>query len=100
MPGSIYFGLTCPLFFSSTEAGCAKAEPVRPFRDQALMLRGGLLEGRLLLGRGLFLVLLAPFVVGHAVDDLAAFVLAHGDALFVGGVLHPVRQAVAAEAGE
>src|SRR3984893_1892952 len=41
-----------------------------------------------------------PGLVGHAVDRLAAFVLGKRQALLVGGVLQPVGQAVAAEAGE
>src|SRR5579863_9663933 len=63
-----------------------------------LRLRGG--EGRLLFGCRLLLVLLAPRVIGHAVDDLAGFGIAERDALFVGRGAVPFRQAVAAEAGE
>src|SRR6185312_8015753 len=43
-------------------------------------------------------MLCLPFLVRHAVNDLAAFVLAHAEAFGVGCVLHPVRQAIAAEA--
>src|SRR5437870_2182683 len=63
-----------------------------------LRLRGG--EGRLLLGRCFLLVLLAPLVVGHAIDDLARLGVAERDALFVGRGAVPFREAVAAEAGE
>src|SRR5262245_15352902 len=57
-------------------------------------------ERRLLLGRGILLVLLPPFVIGHAVDSGTALVLAQGQAPGVGRLLHPVGQAVAAEPGE
>jgi hypothetical protein len=65
-----------------------------------LVMRIALVKCRLLLGRRFLLVFLAPFVIGHAVDDLAALLLGHRQALAVRGVLHPVRQAVATEAGE
>src|SRR5262245_9276890 len=64
------------------------------------MLMGRLGKGGLLLGRGFLLVLGPPFVVRHAVDGGAALVLAHGQALGVGRLLHPVGQPVSAEAGE
>src|SRR5262249_35803097 len=41
-----------------------------------------------------------PALVGHAIDRLAALVLCHGRALFVGRLLEPVREAVAAKARE
>src|SRR4029077_17994579 len=41
-----------------------------------------------------------PGLIGHPIDRLAAFVLADADALSVGLFRHPVRQAVAAEAGQ
>src|SRR6266851_9790530 len=63
-----------------------------------LRLRSG--EGGLLLGARFLLVLLAPFVIGHAVDDLARLGVAECDALFIGRGAVPFRQAVAAEAGE
>src|SRR6266851_7211351 len=63
-----------------------------------LRLRRG--EGRLLLGGRLLLVLLAPFVIRHAVDDLARLGVAERDALFLGRGAVPFRQAVAAESGE
>src|SRR5438045_3373795 len=63
-----------------------------------LRLRRG--ESGLLLGARFLLVLLAPFVIGHAVDDLARFGIAERDALLLGRGAVPFRQAVAAEAGE
>src|SRR5579872_6974039 len=57
-------------------------------------------EGRLLIRARLLLVLLAPFVVGHAVDDLARLRIGERDALFFGRLAIPARQTVAAEAGE
>src|ERR1700751_4843088 len=59
-----------------------------------------LLHRRELLGAGGGLGFFLPGLIGDAVDRPAALVLAHGNALCVGGVLHPVGQAVAAEAGE
>src|SRR5262245_61807414 len=64
------------------------------------MLLACFFEGGFLRRRRFLLVLRTPFVVRHAVDDLAALVLAHRHAFFVGGVLHPVGEAIAAEAGE
>ena len=57
-------------------------------------------EGGLLLGARLFLVLFAPFVIGHAVDDLARLRVGKLDALVLGRGAVPFRQAVAAEPGE
>ena len=45
-------------------------------------------------------MLLAPFVIGHAVDDLARLGIAERDTLLLGGGAVPFRQAIAAEAGE
>src|SRR3954471_5173815 len=59
-----------------------------------LLHRGELLGACGALMRGL------PGLIGHAVDSFAALVLAHRHALGVGRFLEPVRQAVAAEAGE
>src|SRR5215204_3287082 len=53
-----------------------------------------------LCGGRLALVTRLPVVVGHAVDVLAALVLRQRHAARVGRVLEPVREAVAAEAGE
>src|SRR6476646_3362367 len=63
-----------------------------------LRLRRG--ESGLLLGARFLLVLFAPFVIGHAVDDLARLGIAERDALLLGRGAIPFRQAVAAEAGE
>src|SRR6516225_8152318 len=57
-------------------------------------------ERSLLFGRGVLLVFGAPFVIGHAVDDLAALLLGHRDSLGVGGIFHPVGEAVAAKTGQ
>ena len=46
------------------------------------------------------LVLLAPRLVRHAVDDLARFVVTQGDSPFLGRGGVPFRQAIAAEPGE
>src|SRR4029079_4644284 len=97
-----------PMFLMSSVATARLYRPVhRPppsFRgaDCASMLIRGrrLLERRLLLLRRLFLVLGLPLLERLAVDDLSALVPGHRNALGVGGVLHPVRQAIAAEAGE
>src|SRR5580700_4274210 len=72
---------------------CVSASP-----NSMLGLGGG--ESRLLLGARLLLVLLAPFVIGHAIDDLARLRVAQRDTLFLGRGAIPFRQAVAAEAGE
>src|SRR5262245_57252120 len=60
----------------------------------------GFLEFRLLFRRRILLMLGFPLLERLAVDDLAALVLAHRYSLRVGRLLHPVGQAVAAEAGE
>src|SRR5882757_1959199 len=62
--------------------------PAALFHRGKLLRAGGVLMGRL------------PGLVGHAVDGLAALVLGHRRTLGVGGFLEPVRQAIAAEAGE
>src|SRR5258708_35200047 len=61
----------------------------------ACVLRLGSGEGRLLLGAGFLLVMLAPFVIGHAVDDLARLGVAQRDALLLGRGPVPFREAVA-----
>src|SRR3972149_6061327 len=76
------------------------AGAVSPHKLGPALMAVRLLQGGLLGGRRLFLVLGAPLLVGHAVDHCAAFLLGHGQALGGGRLLHPVRQAVAAEAGE
>src|SRR5450759_1117725 len=60
----------------------------------------GFLHRGELLGTGRALVSRLPGLVGHAVDGLAAVVLAHRRALGVRLFLEPVGQAVAAEARE
>ena len=55
---------------------------------------------RELFGTGGALMRRLPGLVGHAVDGLAALVLAHRGARGVGFVLEPIGQAVAAEARE
>ena len=54
----------------------------------------------ILLRRRLRLVTRLPLRLRHAVDRLPALVPGHRHAALVGGFLHPVRQAIAAEAGE
>src|SRR6476659_10117890 len=71
--------------------------PLSALRSMLRLRRG---ESGLLLGARFLLVLLAPFVIGHAVDDLARFGIAEPDALLLGCGAVPFRQAVAAEAGE
>src|SRR5262245_24599952 len=76
--------------------------PVIPgvHRRRNLVLVTGLLERGLLVLGGLLLVLGLPFLVRHAVERLPALGLGHRHAARIGGVLHPVRQALAAEAGK
>src|SRR5215203_1494272 len=59
-----------------------------------------LLEGGELFRARLALVTRLPVVVGHAVDVLAALIPRQRHTARVGRVLEPVREAVAAEAGE
>src|SRR6185437_3524043 len=66
----------------------------------SVLVRLGGGKGRLLLGRRLLLVGLAPLVVRHAVDDLAGLGVAERDAFFLGRGAVPFRQAVATEAGK
>src|SRR5262245_38425349 len=85
-----------PVRFAGSAGGASML--VRHPGKSMLVRRPG--ERRLLLGRGILLVLLPPFVIGHAVDSGTALILAQGQAPGVGRLLHPVGQAVAAEAGE
>src|SRR5712691_6370288 len=71
---------------------------VPPLYACASMLRLGSGKGGLLLGARFLLVLLAPLVIGHAVDDLARLRVGQRDALLLGSGAVPFRQAVAAEA--
>src|SRR5688500_18424307 len=66
----------------------------------ALMRRLVLLESGYLRRARLVLMLRLPLLVGHAVDVCAAVVLGERDGALVRGVLQPVGQAVAAEAGQ
>src|SRR6185437_12926774 len=66
----------------------------------ALVAGTGLFERRLLFFRGFLLVFRLPLIERLAVDDLAALILRHRDALGVGGVFHPVRETIAAEASQ
>src|SRR5690242_10083766 len=59
-----------------------------------------LLHRRHLLRRRTALIFGLPGLIGHAVDLLAALVLGERHALLVGGILEPVGEAVAAEAGQ
>src|ERR1700742_877173 len=59
-----------------------------------------LLHGSQLVRTGLFLKLRFPGLVRHAVDGFTALVLGHCHALGVGRILEPIRQAIAAEAGQ
>src|SRR5215470_17416828 len=59
-----------------------------------------LVEGLLLVARGFLLVLGLPFVVRHAVNDLARLGVGDLDALLARLLAVPARQAVAAEAGQ
>src|SRR5260370_19654517 len=67
-------------------------------KESVLVLR--LVEGLLLVARRLFLVLGLPFVVRHAVDDLARLGIGDLDTLFARLLAIPARQAIAAEAGQ
>src|SRR6516225_5672065 len=67
-------------------------------RSSVLVAR--FLQCSLLLLRRLRLVLGLPLLVRHAVDQLPTLVLGQRHATFVGGILHPIGQAVAAEAGQ
>src|SRR5882762_8879800 len=88
-------------------ATCVKAtsrsSTARP--QKKAVLRGSmpamaLFHRRELLGTGHTLISRLPCLIGHAIDGLAALVLAHRRALGVRRLLQPVGQAVAAEAGE
>src|SRR6185312_6758731 len=85
---------------SGARAPRSRREKGHPRSTQGgnLVLVAGLLERGLLVLGSLFLMLRLPLLVRHAVDPLAALVLGHRNPAFVGGVLHPVRQAIAAEA--
>src|SRR3954469_9124631 len=65
-------------------------------------LMGGLgsVEGSKLVGPGFALVLRLPLVIRHAVNVRAAVLLREGEPALVRRILQPVREAVAAKAGE
>src|SRR5262249_3465841 len=71
-----------------------------PWISPSMIMRMRLLHRLELSRSGRTLIFRLPLLVGHAVDRLAALVLRQSDALGVGSILHPVRQAVAAEAGK
>ncbi len=75
-------------------------KPIFVSLENALMSGVALLHGIELRRRGFALVLRLPGLVGHAVDRLAAFVLGQRNALFIGRILEPVGQAIAAEPGQ
>src|SRR5262249_43172793 len=68
--------------------------------DRRSMLWAILLEGGELAWAGVGLIARLPFGIGHAVNDLAGGVLVELDAAGLRGLLVPVRQAIAAKAGE
>src|SRR5713101_2760433 len=80
---------------SSGQASSAQASSTA-FRS--MLMAGG--ETGFLLGARLFLILRLPFLVRHAVDDLARLGIGQVDAALAGGGTVPFRQAVAAEAGK
>src|SRR6478672_7798012 len=85
----------------SARGACHRAHSREPW--VAMMERQsvpalGFFHRRELLGTGLALKSRLPGLIRHAVDGLAAFVLAHPGAPRVGLLLEPVGQAVAAEA--
>src|SRR5207249_8619023 len=75
-------------------------DPHGPAGEGSLMLWLRCRERCLLLRRRLFLVFFAPFVVGHAVDDLARLGVAERGALPLRRLAIPAREAIAAEPGE
>src|SRR5690606_14139022 len=68
--------------------------------DKSVLIWLALLEGGQLVVARLFLMLGLPLLVRHAVDDFARIVLTERLACLASRFLIPVRQAVAAEAGE
>src|SRR6516225_1373595 len=63
-----------------------------------MLLGGG--EGGLLLGARLFLIFRPPFVIGHAINDLARLRVRERDAALLSLLAIPPRQAIAAKARE
>src|SRR6185437_12707508 len=89
----------CALIHSTAQAVVAPAR-ARSKKRSDLVFLACLFERRLLPPGSFLLIFGAPFVVRHAVDDFAALLLRHRHAALVGGILHPVGEAVAAESGE
>jgi hypothetical protein len=79
-------------------SGVHSRDPLARKDGKTSMPALGFFHRRELLGTGLALKSRLPGLIGHAVDCLAAFVLAHLGAPRVGLLLEPVGQAVAAEA--
>src|SRR3954451_239363 len=84
---------------ASSAAGAARRRLRCGSRGQSVR-RLALLEGGELFRGRLALVTRLPVLVRHAVDVLAALILRQRHAARVGRVLEPVREAVAAKAGE
>ena len=96
-----------PVIYQAQAQGFIAGFPDNTFRPNDPMTRAQTLValvvlciGGGLLRRGLGLVLGLPLAVWHAVDNLPCAFLIELQALFVRGVLVPVRQAVAAKATE
>src|SRR5262249_20275319 len=91
-----------PVIHRSAQAGETRSRASRTglqgFRCPSSVPMGRRLRevGVLLLG-GFLLVFRPPFVVRHAIDRLAALLLAHGKPFRIGRLLHPIGKAVAAE---
>src|SRR3954454_21944980 len=79
----------------------ALTDTIKPqAKARASVLRLGSRKRRLLFRCGLLLVLPAPFVIRHAVDDFARLRVGQRNAALLGSLPIPARQAVAAEPGE
>src|SRR6267154_5290557 len=81
-------------------AGAARSRRAASHPHVWSVLVDRLRAGGFLLATRFALVFGLPLLIRHAVDRFAALVLAERDAGLVGLLLHPVGQAVAAEAGE
>src|ERR1700730_5390194 len=71
-----------------------RPSPTQP----SMLLRGS--ESGPLLGARFLLVFRPPFVIGHAVDDLARFGICQRESAILGFGAIPFREAVAAKAGQ
>src|ERR1700728_4459215 len=85
---------TCMLIHSAPTG----RRPIVPLRCTSSMAGIDFVHCSQLLGRCGSLKFFLPGLIGHAVDSLAALILAHRDALGVSFFLEPVGQAVATEA--